>query len=78
MNLARKAPGIGLGTHRRTGLSSQQVVWAPEVPPGPMQFQEKTALTLHPSKWQVPFTAGWTGGVGRRKLTMETNNGMEN
>ncbi len=67
----RKAPGIGLGTLRRTGLSSQQVVWAPEVPPGPLLFQEKKALTLHPSKWQVPFTTGWTGGAGRRKMELK-------
>ncbi len=38
---ASKALGAGLGTHRRTGLSSQQVVWAPEVPPGPLLFHEK-------------------------------------
>ncbi len=51
---ASKAPGAGLGTRRRTGLSSQQVVWAPEVPPGPLLFHEKKDLNLHPSKCQVP------------------------
>ncbi len=30
-----------LGNRRKTGLSSQQVVWAPEVPPGPLLFHEK-------------------------------------
>ncbi len=35
---ASKAPGAGLGTRKRTGLSSQQVVWAPEVPPGCNHF----------------------------------------
>ncbi len=40
---ASKAPGDGLGlrTRRRTGLSSQQVVWAPKLPPGPLLFHEK-------------------------------------
>ncbi len=37
---ASKAPGAGLGIHRRAGLSLQQVVWATEVPPGQLLFHE--------------------------------------
>ncbi len=51
---ASKAPGAGLGTRRRTGLSSQQVVWAPEVPLGTIAVPWEKALNLHPSKCQVP------------------------
>ena len=37
-------------------------VWAPEVPPGPLAgFSETWPGNLHPGKFQVPITAGWTG-----------------
>ena len=32
---AEQTPGAGLGTRRRPDSSSQQMVWAPEVPHGP-------------------------------------------
>ncbi len=38
---ASNAPRARLGTRRRTGLSSQHVVWAPKVPPVPLLFHEK-------------------------------------
>ncbi len=47
---------------RRTCLSSQLVVWVPEVPPGPLLFHEKGS-NLHPSKCQVP-NHGWVDWWG--------------
>ncbi len=69
MSRASKAPGAGLGTRMRTGLSSQQVVWAPEVPPGPLLFMRK-GLEFAPQQMPgIPITAGWmVGGAGRRQM----------
>ncbi len=64
---ASKAPGAGLGTRRRTGLSSQQVVQPPEVPPGPLLFHEKRLWICTPANAKYTITAGWTGGAGRRQ-----------
>ncbi len=41
---ASKAPGAGLRTRRRTGLSSQQVVWTPEVLP--LLFHENNLIVV--------------------------------
>ncbi len=62
----------GLGTRRRTGLSSQQVVWALKVPPGPLLFHKKRPWICTPENCQVPnHTAGWTGGRQRKKNKTE-------
>ncbi len=67
MSRASKAPGARLGTRRRTDLSSQQVVWAPEVPPGPLLFHEK-GLEFAPQ--QIPGPQSQLGGlVGSRWKT---------
>ncbi len=62
--------GLG-GTHRRTRLSSQQVVWAPEVLPELLLFHEKNPLNLHATQSQlgglVGGAGGWTGGAGGRQ-----------
>ncbi len=69
MSHVSKAPGAA-------GLSSQQVVWAPEVLPGPWLFHEKKGLEFAPQ--QVPGTQSQLGGLvglvgGRgRKYQMET------
>ncbi len=42
---ASKAPEARIRTRRRTGLSSQQVVWAPEVPPGLLLFHTHNTHT---------------------------------
>ncbi len=68
---AIKAPGAGLGTRRRTDLSSQQVVWAPEVPPRPLLFHEERPWICTPANARYPITAGWTGGRQRKKNQME-------
>ena len=60
MSCASKVPGAGVGTRRRTGLSSQQVVWAPEVPPGPLLFMRK-GLEFAPQ--QMPGTQSQLGGL---------------
>ncbi len=57
MNHASKAPRAGLGTRRRTDLSSQQMVWAPEVPPC---FKRK-GLEFAPQ--QMPGTQTQVGGL---------------
>ncbi len=50
------------GTRSRTGLSSQQVVWTPGVPLGPLLFHERI---LHPSKCQVTnhSSVDWLGSL---------------
>ncbi len=60
--------GARLGTHRRTGLSSQQVVWVPEVPPGPLLLHEKRPSICTPANARSPITSGWTGGTGGRQM----------
>ncbi len=69
---ASKAPGARLVTRDRNSqenrLSSQQVVWAPEVPPGPLLFHEKRPLICAPANARYPITAGWTGGGGGRQI----------
>ncbi len=55
-------------------FSSQQVVWAPEVPPGPLLFHEKRPWICTPANARYPITAKWTGGTGRRQM----ENQMEN
>ncbi len=49
VNLHPKGKGEGWGIHRRTGLSSHRVVWAPEVPPGPLLFHEKRPWICTPA-----------------------------
>ncbi len=60
--------------NRRTSLSSQQVVWAPKVPPGPLLLHGKMPWICTPANARYPITAGWTGGAGRRQMENEMEN----
>ena len=68
MSHARKTPRVGLGTHRRTGLSLQPVMWAPKVPPGPLLFHEGRPWNCTPTNARYPITVGWTGEAGGRQM----------
>ena len=61
MSRASKVSGAGLGTHRRTGLSSQQVVLAPEGSPGPLLFYEKRSWIRTPAIPQNHSSVNWLG-----------------
>ncbi len=70
--------GAGLRTHRRTDLSSQQVVWAPEVQPRPLLLHEKRPWICTPANARYPITAGWTGGAGGRQMEIRWKNCLLN
>ena len=47
-------PRARQGTRWRTGHFSQQLMWGPKLPPGPLPYHWEKALNLHPSKCKIP------------------------
>ncbi len=62
--LCKQSSWSRLRARQEKGLSSQQVVWAPEVPPGPHCCFMRKGLEFAPQ--QIPGTQsqlhGWTAG----------------